>query len=602
MGLAPEHPKAFLGVERSITGRRWIARLQTDRMAQAIAQAADVSDIMGRILAARGVLPETANSFLEPTLRELMPPAAQMMDVDAGAHRLADAVMAGEAIGLIGDYDVDGMTSSALMVGFLTAAGVPPRVHIPHRVDEGYGPSVAAVEDHKAAGVELLITLDCGVMAHDPLLKAQELGMDTVIVDHHQAGHELPQAHAVINPNRLDDTSGQGALCAAGVVMVLIGATSKQLRARGWWTADRPEPDLMAMMDLVALATVCDVVPLVGLNRAYVRQGLKIMARRERTGLAALADVARLSRRPDAHSLGFVLGPRLNAAGRIGSAMDGLALLTSHDKGHAMQLAQSLEEMNKKRQAIELATVDRAIEQAEAMMGKEAKLPVLVVAGVGWHPGVLGLVASRLKDRFDRPAFAIGLPKDGSAAAGSARSIAGVNLGAAVQAAVAAGIATKGGGHAMAAGITLEQARLGDLRAFLEEWLAGEVEAVASVDNLTIDAAIAASGASTRFIEDLDRAGPFGQGNPSPVFALPSHKVVYAARAGADHVRCTLVQSDGTRLKAIAFRAMGTDLGEVLLSERQMPLHLAGRLAINDWGGKREGQLFIDDAAEVPGR
>jgi single-stranded-DNA-specific exonuclease len=595
-------PKAFLGVERSITGRRWTPRLQTDRMAQAISQQANVSDIMGRILAARGVLPETAASFLEPTLRELMPPAAGMMDVDAGASRLADAVMAGEAIGLIGDYDVDGMTSSALMVDFLTAAGVPPRVHIPHRVDEGYGPSVAAVEDHKAAGVKLLITLDCGVMAHDPLLKAQELGMDTVIVDHHQAGQELPQARAVINPNRLDDTSGQSALCAAGVVMVLIGATSKQLRTRGWWSDARPEPDLMAMMDLVALGTVCDVVPLVGLNRAYVRQGLKIMARRDRVGVAALADVARLSRRPDAHSLGFVLGPRLNAAGRIGSAMDGLALLTSHDKGHAMQLAQSLEEMNKKRQAIELATVDRAIEQAEAMLGKQAKLPVVVVAGEGWHPGVLGLVASRLKDRFDKPAFAIGLPKDGSAAAGSARSIAGVNLGAAVQAAVAAGVAIKGGGHAMAAGITLEQGRLGDLRAFLEAQLAAEVDAVASVDNLTIDAAIAASGASTRFIEDLDRAGPFGQGNPSPVFALPSHKVVYAARAGADHVRCTLVQSDGTRLKAIAFRAMGTELGEVLLSERQMPLHIAGRLTINDWGGKREGQVFIDDAAEVPGR
>jgi len=602
MGLAPEQPKAFLGVERSITGRRWTPRLQTDRMAQAISQAINVSDIMGRILAARGVLPETAAGFLEPTLRDLMPPAAHMMDVDAGASRLADAVMSGEAIGLIGDYDVDGMTSSALMVDFLSAAGVVPRVHIPHRVDEGYGPSVAAVEDHKAAGVQLLITLDCGVMAHDPLLKARELGMDTVIVDHHQAGHELPQAHAVINPNRLDDTSGQGALCAAGVVMVLIGATSKQLRTRGWWSDARPEPDLMAMMDLVALGTVCDVVPLVGLNRAYVRQGLKIMARRDRVGVAALADVARLSRRPDAHSLGFVLGPRLNAAGRIGSAMDGLALLTSHDKGHAVQLAQSLEEMNKKRQAIELATVDRAVEQAEAMLGKQAKLPVLVVAGEGWHPGVLGLVASRLKDRFDKPAFAIGLPRDGSAASGSARSIAGVNLGAAVQAAVTAGVAIKGGGHAMAAGITLEQARLGDLRAFLEQQLAEEVDAVASVDNLTIDAAIAASGASTRFIEDLDRAGPFGQGNPSPVFALPSHKVVYAARAGADHVRCTLVQSDGTRLKAIAFRAMGTEIGEVLLSERQMPLHIAGRLTINDWGGKREGQLFIDDAAEVPGR
>lgn len=602
MGLAPEHPKAFLGVERSVTGRRWIPRLQTDRMAQAISQAVNVSDVMGRILAARGVLPETAGSFLEPTLRELMPPAAGMLDVDAGAARLADAVVAGEAIGLIGDYDVDGMTSSALMLDFLTAAGVSPRVHIPHRVDEGYGPSVAAVEDHKTAGVQLLITLDCGVMAHDPLLKAQQLGMDTVIVDHHQAGHELPHAHAVINPNRLDDTSGQGALCAAGVVMVLIGATSRQLRARGWWSDERPEPDLMAMMDLVALGTVCDVVPLVGLNRAYVRQGLKIMARRGRPGLAALADVARLSRRPDAHSLGFVLGPRLNAAGRIGSAMDGLALLTSQDRGGAMQLAQSLEEMNKKRQSIELATVDRAIEQAEAMMGKRAKLPVLVVAGEGWHPGVLGLVASRLKDRFEKPAFAIGLPKDGSAASGSARSTAGVNLGAAVQAAVAAGVAIKGGGHAMAAGITLEQARLGDLRAFLEDKLGAEVDAAVSVDSLTIDAAIAASGASTRFIEDLDRAGPFGQGNPSPVFALPAHKVVYAARAGADHVRCTLVQSDGTRLKAIAFRAMGTELGEVLLSERQMPLHIAGRLTINDWGGKRDGQVFIDDVAEVPGR
>ncbi|MGI9513679.1 MAG: single-stranded-DNA-specific exonuclease RecJ [Anderseniella sp.] len=602
MGLAPEQPKAFLGVERSITGRRWTPRLQTDRMAEAISQEANVSDIMGRILAARGVLPETTASFLNPTLREMMPPAAAMTDIDAGAARLADAVMTGEVIGLIGDYDVDGMTSSALMVDFLTAAAVPPRVHIPHRVDEGYGPSVAAVEDHKAAGVKLLITLDCGVMAHDPLLKARELGMDTVIVDHHQAGDELPQAHAVINPNRLDDTSGQGALCAAGVVMVLIGATSKLLRARGWWDDTRPEPDLMAMMDLVALGTVCDVVPLVGLNRAYVRQGLKIMARRDRPGIAALADVARLSRRPDAHSLGFVLGPRLNAAGRIGSAMDGLALLTSADKGRATQLAQSLEEMNKKRQAIELATVDRAVEQAEAMLGKQARLPVLVVAGEGWHPGVLGLVASRLKDRFDKPAFAIGLPKDGSEASGSARSIAGVNLGAAVQAAVAAGVAVKGGGHAMAAGITLDQARLGDLRAFLEEKLAAEVDAVGSVDTLVIDAAIAASGASTRFIEDLDRAGPFGQGNPSPVFALPSHKVVYAARAGADHVRCTLVQSDGTRLKAIAFRAMGTELGEVLLSERQMPLHIAGRLTINDWGGKREGQVFIDDVAEVPGR
>ncbi len=555
---------------------------------------------MGRVLAARGVLPESAAAFLEPTLRELMPAAAAMKDLDAGAALLAEAIISGKNIGLIGDYDVDGMTSSALMVEFLTAAGAPPRVHIPHRVDEGYGPSVEAVEDHQRAGVQLLITLDCGVMAHDPLLKAQELGLDTLIVDHHQAGKELPHAVAVINPNRLDDTSGQGSLCAAGVTMVLIGATLKQLRARGHWSEARPEPDLMAMMDLVALGTVCDVVPLVGLNRAYVRQGLKVMSRRDRPGLAALADVARLSRKADAHALGFVLGPRLNAAGRIGSAMDGLALLTSSDRGHAMQLAQALEEMNKKRQQIELATVDQAIAQAQDMIAAHEGLPVLVVAGEGWHPGVLGLVASRLKERFNKPAFAIGLQKDGSPAPGSGRSIAGADLGAAVKAAVERHIAVRGGGHAMAAGLTVEPAKLQELRSFLEDALAEEVTAAGEIDHLNIDAPIAASAVTPALIEDLDRAGPFGQGNSSPRFALPSHRVVYAALAGADHVRCTLVQGDGTRVKAIAFRAMGTQLGEVLLSERQMPLHIAGRLSINDWGGKREGQIFIDDVAEVP--
>jgi single-stranded-DNA-specific exonuclease len=592
--------KSFLNVVRSVTGRRWVPRLETDRIAEAISQRAGLNPVLGRVLAARGVLPETADAFLNPTLRDLMPAAAAMAGLDAGAARLAHAVMRPEKIGIIGDYDVDGMSSSALMYAFLTAAGADVRVHIPHRVEEGYGPSVQAVEDHKAAGVKLLVTLDCGVMAHDPLLRAGELGMDTVIVDHHQAGEDLPVAEAVINPNRLDDTSGQGALCAAGVAMVLVAATVKVLREAGWWSADRPEPDMLAMLDLVALATVCDVVPLTGLNRAYVRQGLKVMGSRGRPGLAALADAARLSRPPDAHALGFVLGPRLNAAGRIGSAMDGFALLTSSERGQAAQLAQSLEEMNKKRQAIELATVDRAVQQAEEMLGSKAALPVLVVAGEGWHAGVLGLVASRLKERFNKPAFALGLPRDGSLATGSARSISGVNLGAAVRAAVEAGVAVRGGGHAMAAGITVEPSRIAHLRAFLEERLAGEVAAAGEVDTLKIDAALAASAVTPAFIEDLDRAGPFGQGNPGPRFALPAHRVTWAARAGTDHVRCTLVQADGTRLKAIAFRALGTELGEMLLAERQMPLHIAGRAAINDWGGKREGQLFIDDVAEVP--
>jgi single-stranded-DNA-specific exonuclease len=596
-----DHPdKPFLGVERSVTGRRWMARLSTNLIAEAISQQANCSPVLGRVLAARGQLPETAATFLNPTLRELMPAASAMLDLDAGAARVADAITMGEKIGLIGDYDVDGMSSTSLMYEFLVAAGAQVRVHIPHRVEEGYGPSVAAVEDHKAAGVKLLVTLDCGVMAHDPLLRAGELGLDTVIVDHHQAGSELPQACAVINPNRLDDPSGQGALCAAGVAMVLVATTVRHLRERGWWTADRPEPDMLAMLDLVALATVCDVVPLTGLNRAYVRQGLKVMTRRGRPGLAALADVARLSRAPDAHALGFVLGPRLNAAGRIGSAMDGFALLTASDRPEATRLAQSLEEMNRKRQDIELATVDRAVRQAEEVMGTGDGPPVLVVAGDGWHPGVLGLVASRLKERFNKPAFALGLPRDGSPAAGSARSITGVNLGAAVRAAVEAGVAIKGGGHAMAAGITVAAGQIGKLRAFLEDALAAEVANAGDTGTLTIDAALAASAITPSLVEELDLAGPFGQGNSAPRFALPAHRITYADRAGTDHVRCTLVQADGTRLKAIAFRALGSELGEVLLSERQMPLHVAGRVSINDWGGKREAQLFIDDVAEVP--
>jgi single-stranded-DNA-specific exonuclease len=435
-------------------------------------------------------------------------------------------------------------------------------------------------------------------MAHDPLLRAGELGLDTIIVDHHQAGHELPVAHAVINPNRQDDTSGQGQLCAAGVTMVLVSRTVAELRSRGWWTDARPEPDLMATLDLVALATVCDVVPLTGLNRAFVRQGLKVMARRNRPGLKALCDVARLSRPPDAHALGFVLGPRLNAAGRIGSAMEGLALLTCSDAGEAASRAQMLEDLNAKRQSLELATVEAAAKQAEAMMGSQGRLPVLVVAGEGWHPGVLGLVAARLKERFARPAFALGTGKDGSPATGSARSIPGVNVGQAVHAAVEHGIALKGGGHAMAAGITVETGRIAELRAFLEERLAGQVEAALADSSLAMDGAISASAITPDFVEDIARAGPFGPGNPSPRFALPSHRVLYADRAGSDHVRCTLAQADGTRVKAIAFRALGSELGELLLSRGQLPLHVAGRASINDWGGKREGQLIIEDAAE----
>lgn len=588
----------FLNVSRSVTGRRWRARLAETRIAEAIAQRHDLPEILGRVLAARGVGVDEAENFLNPTLRSLMPQPGALCDMEKGARRVADAVTTGEPIGAISDYDVDGVCSAAMLRLFLRAVGSDAAIHIPDRVSEGYGPSQQAVSTLREQGASLLVTLDCGVMAHDPLAYASALGLAVVIVDHHQAGETLPEAHAVINPNRQDDRSGMGYLCAAGLTMILMAAVNKELRSRGWYGPARPEPNLLQWLELVALATVCDVVPLKGLNRAYVTQGLKVMARRENLGLSALADVARLKRRPDPYALGFLLGPRINAAGRVGHAGAALALLTTRDRGEAARIAQDLERLNRERQEIELAVVDRASLQAEAAMGRERRPAVLVVSAAGWHPGVVGLAASRLKERFGIPSIVLAEDDASRLASGSGRSIEGVDLGRAVRAAVDAGIVTKGGGHAMAAGLTIDCARLGDLRAFLEERLGAEVAAAAD-RSLAIDGALTASGATLDLIELLEQAGPFGAGHPSPVFAFPAHRVVYADAAGSDHIRCTLAAADGTRLKAIAFRAMGTELGEMLLSERQFPLHVAGRLTVDDWGAKRVPSLHIEDAAPV---
>ena len=408
----------------------------------------------------------------------------------------------------------------------------------------------------------------------------------------------LPQAYAVINPNRQDDTSGLGYLCAAGVAMIFIAAVNKLLRLKGWYGAERPEPNMLQWLELVSLATICDVVPLKGLNRAYVTQGLKIMARRENLGLACLADVARLKRKPDTYALGYLLGPRINAAGRIGNAAMALTLLTTQDKGEAAQIAQELERLNRERQEIELAVVDQAMIQADNMLGKERHGSVLVVSGKGWHPGVVGLAAARLKERFSLPSFVLAEDKNGMLASGSGRSIPGVDIGTAVRGAFEAGLIVKGGGHAMAAGLTVEKARLGDLRAYLEEKLGPQV-AAGQDRALSIDAALTAGAATLELIELLEQAGPYGTAHPSPVFAFPAHRVLYADRAGGDHIRCTIASADGKKLKAVAFRAMGTDLGELLLSEKQLPLHIAGRLTIDDWSGARVPCLHIEDAARV---
>jgi single-stranded-DNA-specific exonuclease len=588
----------FLDVERSIGGRRWTPRLHDERLAQAIAERHELPEILGRVMAARGVGLDEAEAFLNPTIRSLMPQPSALKDMEKGATRLAEAITARTRIGIISDYDVDGVSSAAIFQLFLRAVGSDAIIHVPDRLTEGYGPSEHAVKLLKEQGCALLLTLDCGVLAHDPLAHAAELGMETIIVDHHQAGEVLPEAHAVINPNRQDDVSGFGYLCAAGVVMILVATVNKLLRAKGWYSETRPEPNMLQWLELVALATVCDVVPLKGLNRAYVTQGLKIMSRRENAGLAMLSDIARLKRSPDVYALGFVLGPRLNAAGRVGHADLALELLTTRDKGRANQLAQELEQLNRQRQAIEMRVVDAAAIQAEASLGKEHRSSIIIVTSEGWHPGVVGLAAARLKERYQLPSFVLASNPKTGLASGSGRSIAGVDIGSATRAALEAGVIVKGGGHAMAAGLTVEIAKLVELRSFLEEKLAAAV-ANAVENSLQIDGALTASGATVDLIELLEQAGPYGSAHPAPVFAFPAHKVVYADPAGSDHIRCTLASADGTRIKAIAFRAMGTELGETLLTERKLPLHIAGRLTIDEWGSKRVPSLQIEDIAAV---
>lgn len=589
--------RAFLNVERSASGRRWQARLDDARLAEAISQRHELPEILGRVLAARGVGIDEAETFLNPTLRGLMPQPSALRDMEKGASRLADAIIRAEKIGVIADYDVDGVSSAAMLQLFLRSVGSDCVVHIPDRLTEGYGPSEMAVTSLKAQDTQILVTLDCGVMAHDPLAHAAGLGLVTIIVDHHQAGEVLPEAHAVINPNRQDDMSGVGYLCAAGVAMIFIAAVNRILRQRGHYGEVRPEPNMLQWLELVALATICDVVPLKGLNRAYVTQGLKIMARRENLGLAALCDVARLKRRPDTYALGYLLGPRINAAGRIGNAALALRLLTTRDRGEAAGIAQDLERLNRERQEIEMRVVDQALFQADAMLGQGRNASVLVVASKGWHPGVVGLAAARLKERFGLPSFVLAEDATGRFA-GSGRSITGVDLGGAVRDAFAAGLIDKGGGHAMAAGLTVAGDRLGDLRAFLEEKLAPQV-AKAIDRSLAIDAALSAGGATLDLIELLEQAGPYGTGHPSPLFAFPAHRVIYADPAGSDHIRCTLASEDGRKIKAVAFRAMGTDMGELLLSERQLPLHVVGRLTVDDWSGTRVPCLHIEDAARL---
>jgi len=591
--------RPFLGVERSVTDRVWRERLDdaSRGVALSLVQEYGLDDLLARVLAGRGVTTAEIPAYLEPRLRDLMPDPSTMMAMDQAAERLAQAVVAQETVAIFGDYDVDGACSAALLAGFLDQIGVKRLIHIPDRLIEGYGPNSEAIRSLHAAGANLLVTVDCGTTSHEPIDEASRLGMECIVLDHHQAPVDLPAAFAIVNPNRQDDLSGLGHLCAAGVVFMTLIAVTRVLRAKGFWKQRGGEPDLMALLDVVALGTVADVVPLRGLNRAFVRQGLQVARTRSRPGLRALADIARVDGPMTPFHLGFLIGPRINAGGRIGDAALGAKLLLTQDDGEALVLATRLDALNKERQEIEVAMVAEAEAEALAALGvHEDHGNVIVTASEQWHPGVVGLVAARLKERFRRPAFAIALDGRGTGT-GSGRSVQGVDLGRAVRAAVDAGLAIKGGGHAMAAGVTLRADQIDALRDFLEVRL-GEASSDARAENgLIVDGAISASGVRPSVISEIDKAGPFGSAQPEPLFVLPSHQVVDAALVGSQHVRARFRSADGTVIGGIAFRAAGGPIGDALLKGRGTALHIAGHLTIDRYGGGERPQIRIVDVA-----
>ena len=596
--------ETFLDVCRSARGLMWRERLAPEHrnVALAISQQHDLPELLGRVLAARGVKLDGVATFLDPTIKALMPDPASLRDMDRAAQRIAAAIEARAPVAIFGDYDVDGACSSALLARFLSAHGIPSRIYIPDRLVEGYGPNAAALRSLVEDGAKLIVTVDCGTTSFEAMEAVRDLKTDIVVIDHHQADERLPDVHALVNPNRLDDVSGQGHLCAAGVVFLVLAAVVRILRQRGFYGAGRPEPQLLAELDLVALATVADVVPLQGLNRAFVRQGLAIMRRRQNIGLRALFDAANLDQAPTSYHLGYILGPRINAGGRIGDAALGARLLTTGDDIEAQRIAQQLDRLNKERRAIEVAMLEEAVAQAERHLEEDPDAAILLLASDTWHKGVVGLAASRLVERFGRPACVIAwdhaAPGKEVAGTGSLRSIGGVDIGAAVRAAVANGLLLKGGGHAMAAGLTVERTRLDALEAFLREVLAPSATAARERAALEIDGALIPSAVNEALIDVIERAGPYGQGNPPPRFVLPAVRVRFAKVVGDNHVRCLLEASDGSRLDAVAFRAAGQPLGRELQETGGMPIHVAGTLKRDTWGGREKIEMTIEDAAD----
>ena len=586
-------PAALLGIERSLLGKRWRERSGGDRAGLALAQRLGIPEIVGRILANRGIDDAAAERFLEPLLREALPDPSHLLDMDRAVARLVAAIESHDLIAIFGDYDVDGATSAALLRRFFEAVGGRVAIYIPDRQREGYGPNALALLRLQAQGAAVVVTVDCGIAAHAPLAAAADAGLDVIVVDHHIGEPSLPRAYAVVNPNRLDETSPHRALAAVGVAFLLVVGVNRALRRIGWF-ATRPAPDLMSWLDLVALGTICDVVPLTGVNRALVTQGLKVMRRRGNAGIAALADVAGIAEPISTYHAGFILGPRVNAGGRVGAADLGARLLATDDPLEARALAQQLDLHNGERRDIEA----RVLAQAMAQVESDGSRALSFVAGEGWHPGVVGIVASRLKDRYGRPACVVAMA-DGIGR-GSGRSVSGMALGPALIAARQAGLVLNGGGHAMAAGFTVAADKLLALRDFLEAKVIEALGVGDPVPELGIDGALTAAAATPDLAALLERIGPFGTGNAEPRFAFPGLRILRADVVGGAHVRLVLGDGAGAgRLKAMAFRALDGALGPALLSHAGAAFHIAGHLRADRWQGREGVQLFVDDAARA---
>ncbi len=585
--------RAALGVTRSAAGQFWSLRDIDDMQILALSQRLGLPDILCRMLAGRNIAPDLADTYLNPRLRDLLPDPSLMAGMDKAAARLAQAIADREPVAVFGDYDVDGATSSALLLRYWQACGQNMRAYIPDRTKEGYGPNDAAFEKLHAEGYRLIITVDCGTMAHEVLQRAEARGQQVIVADHHQTGGGLPDCYALINPRRADDESGLGHLAAVGVTFMLLVGLNRVLRQNGYFEG-RNEPDLTRLLDLVALGTVCDVVPLQGLNRAFVRQGLAVMAQGENIGVQALARVARASGEWGTYQLGFQLGPRVNAGGRVGQSDLGVRLLSTADADEAAGLAQRLDDFNAQRKSIETEVQDAATRQVEALLQKQNALPPYILqAGDGWHAGVIGIVAGRLKDKYHRPSFVIAFDEDGMGK-GSARSVSSVDIGRLVAGAVDKKLIEAGGGHAMAAGVTLSKAQLAGFEAYLSEELGSM--ALDAPRHLHLDASLTPQGATRELWEQMQLAGPFGAGNPEPRIVLPAVRIVQQSVVGDGHVRCVLSGEGGGRLKAMAFASVPEEV-RMLIQTARGPVHIAGFLRADDWNGRRDVQLMVHDAA-----